>query len=79
MIHAFNLSNNNAASFSDCCSELWVVVFSWAQDHNRTSEALTLLQTDRIDIDTLLSKGYPITLGKASIACGDWATMLSAK
>ena len=71
MQKVFNLATNEVQHFGGC-SDLWCVCFAYAVQHNLTSAILAAAQDGNLEE---FAKTLPVTKGKRSIACGDWALL----
>lgn len=72
MIEAFNLSNNDRIGFNDNTSPLWAVCYGYCEQHNLMS-SLFASAHDGNFLD--YSKTLPVSVGRDTVACGDWATL----
>lgn len=69
MQKVFNLATDEEQHFGGC-SDLWCVCFAYAAENNLTSAILSAAQNGNLEE---FYKTLPVTQGKRSIACGDWA------
>lgn len=73
MIKAFNLVTDEVLYFNDDAlyGPEWAVAFGYCDEHNLLSTLFNHLHDDTFPE---FFKTLPVTRGKRSIACGDWAT-----
>lgn len=75
MITAMNLTNDAVYEFDDATTPLWAVCYAYCADNDKLSELFYNTQRGSF---VGFAKTLPVTLGKQSIACGDWAVQLRA-
>jgi len=53
---------------------LYAVTQAWAEENHRMSQWSDLIHSNA-NMDDFLRSGFPVQMGKVSIACGDWASL----
>ena len=71
MIKVFNLRTNEVQYFDTEISPEWATAFCHCEESHLMSALLASLQYEMFPE---FFKTLPVTRGKSSLACGDWAT-----
>jgi hypothetical protein len=72
MTTAFNLTRDQSVSFDEATTPLWAVCYAYCEENNRMSALFASAQDNKF-LD--FAKTLPVTVGKRSITCGDWAAL----
>ena len=70
MTTATNLKTGVGISFDTETTALWAVCYGYCDENNLMSALFASAQENRF---LEFAKTLPVTVGKQSIACGDWA------
>jgi hypothetical protein len=70
MTTATNLKTGVEQSFDSATTALWAVCYGYCEENNLMSALFASAQGNKF-LD--FAKTLPVTVGKRSIACGDWA------
>jgi len=54
----------------------YAVAYCYAEEHNRLSELFGLVQQGVEGIVERIKERFPLVYGKASVGCGEWASLV---
>lgn len=69
MIRVFNLATEEYMEFMDSMNPINAVCYAYCEEHKKLSWFFDKLQSNQSYVNDL-----PVTIGKRTVACGDWST-----
>lgn len=72
MTTVVNLANNHTMDFDHDTTPLWAVCFAFCEEKEKKFELFKWAHAGRF---LEFARTLPVTVGRDTVACGDWAAM----